>query len=118
MIDLPLLTSPRRLVDTRTSAGPIAAGTSRCFPVTGQVGIPAAAAAVVVNVTAVSYTANGWLTGFANGVSLPGAFTLNFDTHANAIANGAIVKIGTGGEVCVNAGISASNVILDVLGYE
>jgi hypothetical protein len=115
---VPMLASPQRLVDTRSSGGPIATGTSRCFAIGGQGGIPTNAAAVVLNVTAVSYTANGWLTLFPNGQSLPSTSTLNFDTDENAIANGAMVKLGTGGQVCVNAGNSSSDVLLDAIGYE
>jgi hypothetical protein len=54
-----LLASPQQRVDTRSSGGPLAAGSSRCFAVAGQGGIPTNAAAVVFNVTAVGYTANG-----------------------------------------------------------
>jgi hypothetical protein len=73
---------------------------------------------VVLNVTAVSYTANGWLTLYPNGQSVPSTSALNFDVNENAIANGAIVKVGTSGQVCVNAGNSSSNLILDATGYE
>jgi hypothetical protein len=116
---LPLLTAPQRLVDTRSSGGAIAAGTSRCFTVAPQApGIPSNAAAVVLNVTAVGYGANGWLTVYPNGQSVPATSTVNFDVNENAIANGALVKVGTGGQVCVNAGNTSSNVIIDASGYE
>jgi hypothetical protein len=114
---LPMLASPVRLVDTRTSGGVIAANTSRCFTITGGP-IPANASVVILNVTGVSNTANGWLTLYPNGQPLPATSTLNFDAHENAIANGAVIRIGTSGQVCVNAGKSASNVILDATGYE
>ena len=113
-----LLASPQRLVDTRGSGGgPISAGTSRCFTLAGLGGIPTDAAATVLNVTGASYTANGWLTLYPNGQSVPASSTLNFDSREYAIANGAIVKLGTGGQVCVNAGNSSADVILDATGY-
>jgi acid phosphatase type 7 len=116
---LTVLAQPLRLVDTRSSGGAIAAGASRCFVVTGQLGgIPGGAAAAVLNVTAVGYGANGWLTVYPNGQSVPATSTVNFDVHENAIANGALVKVGTGGQVCVNAGNTSSNVIIDASGYE
>jgi hypothetical protein len=115
--ELPLLITPQRLVDTRFSGGPIPAGQSRCFVIAGQGGIPSNAAAVVLNATAVSYTSNGWLTLYPNGQPVPATSTVNFDTREYAIANNAIIGIGTGGQVCVNAGLSASNVILDATGY-
>lgn len=115
---LPLLGAPQRLVDTRVSGGPISAGSTRCFPIAGQSGIPAAAVAVVLNLTAVSYTNIGWLTAFPSGQPLPATSSLNFDPHEYAIANDAIAGLGTGGQLCVNAGNTSSNVILDVAGYE
>src|SRR5438552_3806684 len=93
--DMPLLASPQRLVDPRTSGGPIAGGSSRCFTVGGQAGIPSSAAGVVLNVAAVGYGSRGWLTVYPNGQSVPATSTLNFDVTQYATANGAIVSIGT-----------------------
>jgi hypothetical protein len=117
-----LLASPQRLADTRQSGGPIASGASRCFPVAGQVGVPADAGAVVLNVTAVGYGAPGWLTAYPAGQPVPATSTLNFDTSEYAMANGAIMRIGSGGQVCVNVGTvnsapGSSQVVLDVTGY-
>jgi hypothetical protein len=47
---------------------------------------------------------------------------LNFDTTEYAMANGAIIAVGPGGQVCVNVGTinsapGNSQVILDVVGY-
>jgi hypothetical protein len=47
---------------------------------------------------------------------------VNFDTSEYAIANNAIVRIGSGGQVCVNVGTvnsapGSSQVILDAVGY-
>ena len=42
----------------------------------------------------------------------------NFDTSEWSIANGAIIRVGTNGQVCVNAGQAGSNVILDATAYE
>ena len=112
-----MLASPQRLADTRSSGGPIGAGQSRCFPITGLGGIPADAGAVVLNVTAVGYASNGWLTLFPSGQPVPATSTVNFDSDQYAIANNAIVKIGSGGYVCVNAGNAAAHAILDATGY-
>jgi alpha-tubulin suppressor-like RCC1 family protein/pimeloyl-ACP methyl ester carboxylesterase len=122
LAQLPMLTSPQRLVDTRTVGGSIASGSSRCFQVASMAGIPADAAAVVLNVTAVGYSTNGWLTVFPNGQSVPATSTLNFDHTEYAMANSTIMRIGTSGQVCVNVGTinaapGSSQVILDVTGY-
>jgi len=69
-------------------------------------------------VTAVGYTNLGWLTLFPNGQTLPGSSTVNFDVSEYAIANQTIIKLGTSGQLCVNAGNAGSNVILDATGYE
>jgi hypothetical protein len=116
------LAIPRRLTDTRTVGGPIASGTSRCFTATGQVGILADATSVVLNVTAVGHTTDGWLTVYPNGQSVPTSSTLNFSSSAFAVANGAIVRLGTGGQVCVavgtlNAVPGSAQVVLDVTGF-
>jgi hypothetical protein len=119
---LPMLGSPQRVADTRASGGAIGTGGSRCFVIAGQNGIPADAAAVVLNVTAVGYATPGWLTVYPNGQPVPATSTLNFDTSEYAMANGAIMRIGSGGQVCVNVGTvnsapGSSQVILDVTGY-
>jgi hypothetical protein len=111
------LSSPQRLVDTRLLGAPIAAGQSQCFTLAGQGGIPLSAQGVILNVTAVGYSDYGWLTLYPAGGAVPSTSTLNFDSHEYAIANGAIVRLGTGGQVCVNAGRSASHVALDVVGF-
>jgi hypothetical protein len=119
---LPMLTSPQRLVDTRSTGGPIATGTGRCFQIAGLAGIPADAAAVVLNVTAVGYGTQGWLTVYPSGQAVPATSTLNFDTSEYAVANGASVGLGSGGQVCIQVGTvnsapGSAQVILDVLGY-
>ncbi len=60
---MPLLGSPIRLVDTRSGTnGQVRPGVDRCFRIAGEAGIPVDAAGAVLNVTAVGYTNDGWLT--------------------------------------------------------
>jgi hypothetical protein len=85
-------------------------------------GIPGDAAAVVLNVTATGYGANGWLTVIPNGQAVPPTSTLNFGPVQYAMANNAIMGAGSGGQVCVKAGTvnsvpGSSQVILDATGY-
>jgi hypothetical protein len=108
-----------RAVDTRTSGGPIPTGGVRCFTLSG---VPASATSAVLNVTAVDYHTQGWETAYPAGQTVPGTSTLNFDVSEYAIANGAVIPLGTGGQVCVNVGtVNAApgnaDVILDVVGY-
>ena len=119
---LPMLGAPVRAIDTRTNGGAIGTGSSRCFVLAGQNGVPANATAVVLNLTAVGYGTKGWLTAYPAGQSLPGTSTLNFDTSEYAMANGAIIQVGSGGQVCVNVGTvsnapGSAHVIIDVVGY-
>jgi hypothetical protein len=117
-----LLPQPQRLVDTRASSGPIATGTSSCFAIAGRGGIPSDASGVLLNVAAVHYATQGWLTLYPNGQPVPATSTLNFDPREYAIANGTIVRIGLNGQVCVNVGTvgntpGGSQVVLDATGY-
>ena len=116
------LPTPVRLADTRSSSGAIASGNSRCFTVVNVGGIPGDAGAVVLNVTAANQTTNGWLTVYPNGQSVPATSTLNFGQSEYAIANGTVMRVGTGGQVCVNVGTvdstpGSSQVILDATAY-
>ena len=103
--------SADRVLDTRTSGGPIGSGQSRC------VGTDAAAGeAVVVNATAVKSSTRGYLNVYPDGAADPAAnSTINFRPDAN-IANGVIVPAGTDGRICVFANRS-TQAVLDVAGY-
>jgi hypothetical protein len=119
---LVLLPEPQRLVDTRVSHAPIASGSSSCFNVAGQKGVPANASSLVLNVTGSGYTAPGWISLYPAGQQVPATSSLNFDSRAYAMANNTIAHIGAGGQVCVNVGTvdsvpGSSHVILDVVGY-
>jgi len=119
---LPMLDAPQRLVDTRQSGGPITSGTSRCFTIAGLGGIPADAAAVVLNVTAVGQTGPGWLAVYPNGQAVPATSTLNFDRTEYAIANNTVMRIDSGGQVCVEVGTvngapGSAHAVLDATGY-
>jgi hypothetical protein len=115
--DLQLLSQPQRLVDTRLLGGPAPAGSTQCYTVASQVGVPANASGVILNVTSVGAADFGWLTLFPAGQGVPTTSTLNFDPRTQAIANNAIVRVGSGGQVCVNVGHGSSHVILDIAGF-
>ncbi|HEV7662761.1 MAG TPA: hypothetical protein VGQ62_04440 [Chloroflexota bacterium] len=122
LAQMPMLSSPQRVIDTRTSGGAIGTGQTRCFAMAGAAGVPVDAAAVVLNVTAVGYGARGWLSVYPNGQGVPATSTVNFDTTEYAIANASIMRLGTGGQVCVNVGTinsvaGSSHVVIDVTGY-
>ncbi len=105
---------PYRRLDTRTGTQP-GADSTQCVVVAGQDGIPATATAVVLNLVSVASTGAGFLTAYPGGTAVPETSTLNY-AAGQTIANGAIVQVGTGGQICVFVK-TASHVILDVFGY-
>jgi hypothetical protein len=112
-----LLPGPARVVDTRSNGGVIAPGVDRCFAVGGQAGVPEDAAGVLLNATAGGYAANGWLTLYPAGQPLRATSTINFDSDEGAIANNAIIKLRTNGQLCAHANQAATQVVVDVVGY-
>jgi hypothetical protein len=122
LAQMPLLSTPLRLVDTRSNGGALATGSSRCFTLAGIDGIPSNAVAVLLNVSAAGYSARGWLTLYPNGQAVPSTSTLSFDPSAYAVADGTLMPVGAGGQVCVAIGTvdarpGSSQVILDATGY-
>jgi len=110
-------------VDTRDANGPtggpaLVSGNVRDFPVAGICGVPPTAKAVAANLIAITPTAEGYLTVFPAGSSIPLASTINF--RAGIVrANNAILGLGTSGQVSVFCGIpsGSTNFVLDVSGY-
>lgn len=91
------------------------AGQVTSVKVAGRAGVPAGAKAAVVNVTAIAPSANGYVTLFPCGSPRPGSSTLNY-AAGEVVANGATIRLGTGGAVCVYTH-RAMDLILDVTGY-
>jgi len=115
---------PARLHDTRPAAtvdgqesntGRRAAGSTTTIQVGGRGNVPATALAATVNVVAINPGAAGFFTIYPCGSARPEASTLNF-AAGQTIANGATIKLGTGGSVCVYSD-QATDLILDVTGY-
>jgi hypothetical protein len=63
------------------------------------------------------YAANGWLTLYPAGQPLRATSTINFDSDEGAIANNAIIKLRTNGQLCAHANQAATQVVVDVVGY-
>jgi serine protease len=111
--------SPCRVVDTRQSVyGPLGAGGTRRFTLTGACGIPASARAAVVNVTVTDPTTAGNVRFYPAGLPIPTISTLNY-AAAQTRANNATLALGNDGAVdalCSQASGTA-HVIVDVTGY-
>lgn len=111
--------TPKRLLDTRTSGtrAPLAKGSTTRLQVAGAGGVPASgASAVVLNLTAVDTTSEGYLTLYPNGVSRPTASSINFPrgwTGANMVT----VPLGADGKVALYNYGGAAHAVVDVLGW-
>ena len=118
--------APRRLLDTRADASPapftpstapgVLGGTYGGLTVVGAE-VPANAAAVVLNVTAVPKAGSkpGYVTAYPTGKTLPTASNVNTDGRG-IVANQVTVRVGTGGKVDVYVH-TPTDLVVDVMGY-
>jgi len=123
--------TPCRVIDTRnatgTDGGPALTfpGTRpRVFQIQGLCGVPNGAAAVTINVTIVSPnmtgpSGGGFLTLYPAGSALPNVATINWTNADSALANGAIVPLGTApNDLAVwLGGTGTVQLVIDVTGY-
>jgi hypothetical protein len=114
--------TPCRIVDTRGPAGTfggpaLTTGVPRSFalPSGPCAGIPAAAEAYSLNVTAVSPAATGFVKIYPQGGTAPVVSTVNFSAHVTT-ANAAVVPSGTGGGVTA-ASSTGTHLLIDINGY-
>lgn len=120
---------PCRLVDTRTTTQPnfpvgfgppsLAAGNPRHFDLNSSPrcpGIPNGVAAYSLNVTATNTTGPGFILIFPKDFNQPTVSTLNY-VAGQTVANAAIVPAGTSGAVTVIAGVSGTDLLIDINGY-
>jgi hypothetical protein len=118
--------TPCRVADTRQPAGPsggppLAANTTRSFPVAGLCGIPEAARAVALNATVVQPGDTGNLRLYALGDVQPSASTINF-AAGRARANNSVVGLGVSGRMAVRCDMpdgstATTHALFDVFGY-
>jgi hypothetical protein len=130
------LPTPARICDTRAgNPSSLSGGDAQCngtgnagkrlsaggtldVQVTGNNGVPSDASAVVLNVTAVSPAAAGFLTVYPGGGTLPTASNVNYGAGQTA-ANRVIVPLSGGaspGQISIFSPVSA-DVVVDVSGY-
>lgn len=107
--------SPDRKFDSRRGAAiKVGAGQEAVASVTGM-GVPADAAAVVMNLTATGTEADGFVTSWPCGTDRPTASSLNFRNGSDR-ANLVLAKVGTSGTVCLFTS-GTTHLIADVAGY-
>src|SRR5258706_14007929 len=116
--------TPCRVADTRGNGftgayGPpaLVANATRSFTITAHCGIPVTAAAVSFNFAALNVGAAGDLRVFPAGGGVPLVSTLNYNANTPNIANAAVVPLGSGGAITVQADATTIDLIIDVNGY-
>ncbi|MGA7989139.1 MAG: IPT/TIG domain-containing protein, partial [Candidatus Dormiibacterota bacterium] len=127
--------APFRILDTRAGScvqcgsGRLTTSPTRTLQITGVAGlrggadpVPAAATAVVINVTAISSTTGGLLTIYPTGTGRPRASNLNFGPRATTpnlvtVALGQADASDTNREVNIYNPIGSVDVVADVEGY-
>lgn len=128
---LHLLALPKRVYDSRPTGEPVSvapktplAGTRTIDCTLNSSGVPSNAAGLVLNLTAIAATPNGFLSVSPGGKGFSGTSTLNWTSNGAIVANGATVATGgaAGGtagatiDVTIGGGGTA-DFIVDVMGY-
>ncbi|MEQ1701178.1 MAG: hypothetical protein ABMA25_13780, partial [Ilumatobacteraceae bacterium] len=116
---------PARLVDTRSAgvtidglfqkSGARTAGSVYTVQIGNRGGVPANAAAAILNVTTVSPAGNGFATVFPCGVTQPTTSSINF-AAGRVDANEIVAKLDGTGQVCIYVS-KATHVLVDAVGY-
>jgi hypothetical protein len=109
---------PTRLMDTRSGQGGTTLGPNetRNLYVAGTNGVPTAAVAVALNVTATNGSAPSYLTVWAAGSVLPIASNLNF-VPGQTVPNMVTIGLGTAGAISIYNFAGSVDVIVDVTGW-
>lgn len=108
--------SPTRLVDTRLTGASLGPASRMDVTVAGVAGVPADAAAVALNVTAVGSSSMTFLRIWPAGAPMPDTSNLNTDERTT-MASGAFVGVGGEGKVSVYNNAGSTHAIVDVTGY-
>jgi hypothetical protein len=115
---------PARVLESRPGAtvdgqsanlGVRAAGSVTELRVAGRGGVPADAAAVVLNVTVTEAEGPGFVTVYPCGAARPNASNLNY-VAGDTVPNAVIAKVGADGKVCLFT-LAATHLLADVNGY-
>jgi hypothetical protein len=107
-----------RLVDTRDD-GPgrtLVPGAPLHVPVVNRFGVPASAAGVALNVTAVNTADAGWLRVWPCASPEPSTSSVNYAFAGAVEPNAVVVPVDATGEVCVGT-MTATEVVVDVSGW-
>ena len=105
--------TPSRVLDSRQSGGPIKSEAQRELDLSASV--PFSATAIVLNVTAVGPSSDGYLTVYPCDIPQPEASNLNY-VVGQTVANAVTVAIRASRKICLYAQ-GATDVIVDLSGW-
>ena len=108
-----------RIVDTRGAQGPaFSANERRTWQLGGTCGVPTTAKAVLLTVTAINATGQGYLALYPGDLAPSGTSVLNFQA-GETLSNNAFVELATNGAGTLGAlvGGTSTNLAIDVVGY-
>ena len=123
---LQLLATPKRVYSTRAADEPVAvgpktplsAGTRTIDCTAGSSGVPTGATGLVLNVTAIAASANGFLSVSPGASGFSGTSTLNWTANGAVVANGVTVGSGAAATIDVTiGGGGTADFIVDVMGF-
>lgn len=117
--------TPIRLLDTRPNGatidgtqskqGKVPAGGSLKVPIAGRSGVPAGAAGIVINVTAIGPESTGYFTVHPCLSPVPVASSLNYTTGIN-LGNEIVAQVDSSGHLCIFSS-ATTHIAADVVGY-
>lgn len=119
------LPSPVRVYDSRPGANPLGIGPKTPLAVNedrlldmtvNSSGVPATASTVLLNVAVTATGPTGFLGVFKDGISYPNNASLNWGFAGQNTSN-AVTSAITNGKLRIHCGGSATDVIVDVVGY-
>ena len=112
--------APARILDTRVGtggfSGPLGPGGTIAVKVGGAGGVPADAAAAVMNVTATEPSAASYLTVYPSDVARPLASNLNYGA-GQTVPNLVTVRLGRDGKARMFNAAGSVHVVADVVGW-
>jgi hypothetical protein len=122
---LHLLAAPKRVYDSRPGEPPTVnpkeplAGATRTIDCKqNSSGVPANATGLVLNITVVALSANGFLSVSPGGAGFTGTSTMNWTSTGTIIANGVTVGAGPSATIDITVGGGGNtHFIVDVFGY-
>lgn len=112
--------TPTRVIDTRTGTGVakvrVPAGGSVDLPLAGRGLVPSTGAtAVVLDLSATTPSAGGWLTAYPTGSARPTTAHVRYDAGAD-MTGAVLTRLGTGGSVTIHS-TAQTDLLVDVLGW-